>query len=551
MGDDERTTDGFTLLDDAALAELARFGVERTVERGEVLYEAGTEAQSFFVVLDGEVEIVRRTPSGDVVVATHPPRRFLGEMNLLTGQRLYLTARVSRSGRLLVIPLAEFREVMSTLPALSDLVFREFVARREFLRAGEGAAAIRIIGSRYSADAMALRAFANRAQLPHTWVDIDDLDDAPVFLANIGMRPRDVPVVITPTTTLRHPTPGEFAAHLGLTYHNVPGYVNDLVVVGSGPAGLAAAVYGASEGLDTVSLDSVAIGGQAAASSRIENYVGFPTGVSGEDLVGRAAIQALRLGARLNAPCEVAGLRLEEGFHVITLADGSEIPSRAVIVATGARYRRLAVDDLDRFEGAGVYYAATDLEARVCRGSDVIVVGGGNSAGQAAIYLAQEGSPVRLVVRKPTLTESMSHYLITRIEAEPRIELHVETEIRGLEGDTHLRHVSLEHVPSGTRTTVACEGLFCFIGAVPATAWFSGCVALDRAGFVLTDRSLPDEIVESAAFAGRDPLPFETSVPGVFAVGDVRSGSMKRVAAAVGEGSSAVRAAYEYLALHG
>ncbi len=347
---------------------------------------------------------------------------------------------------------------------------------------------------------------------------------------------------------LLHPSPGEFAAHLGLTYRDAPGHMTDLVVVGSGPAGLAAAVYGASEGLATIALDAVAVGGQAGASSRIENYVGFPNGVSGDELVGSAAMQAIRLGARINAPCDVAGLRIDEGLHVVVLADGSEISTRAVIVASGARYRRLEVDDLERFEGAGVYYAATDLEARVCRGSNVLVVGGGNSAGQAAIYLAQQGSPVSLVVRRRELTETMSQYLIARIEADRRIDVLRHTEVRELAGELHLERVTLEDNHTGQRRTVPCRGLFCFIGAVPATAWLSDCVALDRSGFVITDRSLPSDA--ATAFGGRDPLPLETSTPGVFAVGDVRSGSLKRVAAAVGEGSTAVRSVHEYLAIH-
>ena len=274
----------------------------------------------------------------------------------------------------------------------------------------------------------------------------------------------------------------------------MPGSVCDLVVVGTGPAGLAAAVYGASEGLDTISLDAVALGGQAGSSSRIENYVGFPNGISGEALTQRAAIQAMRLGARLNAPCEVAGLRVEHGFHVIVLADGSEIPTRAVIVASGARYRRLAVDDLERFEGAGVYYAATDMEARICSGFDVIVVGGGNSAGQAAIYMAQQKCHVSLVIRRDTLEHTMSHYLIERIDADPRIDVLTHTEVRALAGDTHLSEVTLEHTPSGEHRTLECSGLFCFIGAEPATGWLGDCVVLDRDGFILTDRSLPDTI---------------------------------------------------------
>ena len=537
-------------LSEAMLAEVAQFGHEEAVEEGAILYAAGDPSPSFYVVLEGEVEVVRSDPQGDVIVATRDASGFLGELNLVTRQRPYLTARVSKSGRVLVVEPDDFARLMSTKPQISDLIFRAFLARRELLQTGDAARAIQIIGSRYSPEAMALRAFAGRSRIPHEWIELEDMDDPPVFLASVGARPSDVPVVITPTAHLQRATPGQLAQHLGLTYRPVPNFVADLVVAGSGPAGLAAAVYGASEGLETISLDAVGQGGQAAASSRIENYVGFPEGVSGQDLVARATIQAMRLGARLNAPCEVARLRIEQGFHVVELADGSEIPTRAVIVATGARYRRLDVADLDRFEGTGVYYAATDLEARTCTGRNTIVVGGGNSAGQAAIFLAQQGSAVSLVIRRRGLAETMSHYLIQRIDADERISLHTETEVRAVAGGSHLEQVTLEHTPSGRRTTVDCSGLFCFIGAIPATTWLDGCVLLDRDGFVLTDRSLPDAIATSAAFAGRDPLPFESSSPGVFAVGDVRNGSMKRVAAAVGEGSSAVRSVHDYLAIH-
>ncbi len=535
-------------LDARALAELAPFGEERVVEVGDILFRAGDESYDFLVVLEGAVDIIRPDLEGETLITTHLAGRFLGELNMVTGQRLYLTARVSEPGRVLAIPVEDFRRVMSSKPDLADTIFSAFVARRELLRAGEGARAVRIIGSRYSREAMVLRAFAARSRVPHTWIDIEGEGDVEVLLANMGFRPRDTPVVITTTGVLRHPSPGEFAEHLGLTFRQEPGYMFDLVVVGSGPAGLSAAVYGASEGLDTVSLDAVATGGQAGASSRIENYVGFPNGISGEELASRAAIQAQRLGARLNAPCEVAGMREEDEFHVIVLDDGSEIPCRTVIIAAGARYQRLAVDDLERFEGAGVYYAATDLEARICSGLPVIVVGGGNSAGQAAIYLAQQDSQVSIVIRRNNLTHSMSHYLVERIDAEPRIQVYADTEVRALAGDGHLDHVTLEHTPTGERRSVGCSGLFCFIGAEPATAWLGGALELDAKGFILTDRSLPDPITRGPRFATRDPLPFETSMPGVFAVGDVRSGSMKRVAAAVGEGSSAVRSVHEHLA---
>jgi thioredoxin reductase (NADPH) len=392
---------------------------------------------------------------------------------------------------------------------------------------------------------MSLRAFAAHSHLAHHWIDLEDAEDPAALLASLGLTPQDVPAVVMTTETLRRPSPGTFAEHLGLTFRPTPGYLFDLVVVGSGPAGLAAAVYGASEGLRTVSLDAVTIGGQAGTTSRIENYAGFPNGISGEALTGRTALQAMRLGARLNAPCSVAGLKVEAGFHAVVLEDGSEIPTRAVIVASGARYTRLAVEDLERFEGAGVYYAATDLEARVCDGTSVTVVGGGNSAGQAALYLAQSRCRVTIAIRREDLTQSMSQYLIERIEADPRIELVTGVEVQRLLGGDHLEQVTLKSIATGDeQQTLACSGLFCFIGARPATAWLGDSVLLDSDGFVLTDRQLPEELDGRGTAA----LPFETSVPGVFAVGDVRHGSMKRVAAAVGEGSSAVRSVHERLA---
>jgi thioredoxin reductase (NADPH) len=530
------------VLSASELAELGAFGAEQAVTAGELLFEAGEASYDLFVVLEGGVEVVRSDGNEDVVVATFDPGMFVGELNLLTGQRRFLTARITQAGRVLVIAEAEFRRLMSVRPALAETIFSALVARREILRSGEGAQAIRIVGSRYSPEAMALRGFAEHSRLVHAWIDVEDADDVDALLMSMGLHRGDIPAVITATETLRRPSPGTFAEHLGLTFRPTPGYIFDLIVVGSGPAGLAAAVYGASEGLRTVSLDAVAIGGQAGASSRIENYTGFPNGISGGDLTSRAAVQAMRLGARLNAPCEVAGLRAEAGFHAVVLADGSEIPTKAVIVASGARYRRLEVADLDRFEGAGVYYAATDLEARVCDGASVLVIGGGNSAGQAAIYLGQHNCKVTLAIRRNDLTQSMSQYLIERIEADPKIDLLTGVEVQRLAGEDRLEQVTLNHTGTGQRQTLACSGLFCFIGATPATGWLAADVLLDGHGFVLTDRQIPDSV--TGAF---DPLPFETSVPGVFAAGDVRHGSLKRVAAAVGEGSSAVRSVHERL----
>ncbi|HEV3280690.1 MAG TPA: FAD-dependent oxidoreductase [Acidimicrobiales bacterium] len=539
----------FPVFSPEVLEELAEFGEHRELAAGDALYRAGEARWDFYVLIEGEVEVVRDDESEQLVVV-YGPGQFVGELGLLTGQRTYLTARATRNGLVLVIPHDAFRRLMATKPTISDTIFGALIGRRETLRTTSGGQAVQIMGSRFSRDALALRTFAARNRLAYAWIDLEEADDVGVLLASRGLRPSDTPVVITPTGILRHPTPGEFAEQLGLTYHPIPGRTFDLVVIGVGPAGLAASVYGASEGLDTVSLDAVGPGGQAGSSSRIENYAGFPNGISGGDLAARTAVQAQRLGAWLVSPCEVSGLRVENGFQVVSLVDQSEVPTRAVIVATGARYQRLAISNLEQFEGNGVYYAATDLEARSCSGSDVVVVGGGNSAGQAALYLSQEGSRVSIVVRRSDLSSSMSKYLIDRIAADPTIEVLTDTEVRALNGDTHLESVVFEHTPSEHRYAKECVALFCFIGAEPATSWLNGAVAVDEKGFVLTDRSLPAEILADYRLAGREALPFETSAPGVFAVGDVRLGSMKRVAAAVGEGSSAVRSVHEYLATY-
>lgn len=533
------------------LAELAQYGDERPLETGEILIGAGGSVYDLYIVIEGEVEIVRPDRDGDETIVVIGPGLPVGELGLVTGARPYLTARVTRPGRALRIKREDLHRLTGGSPDLWDRLFETFVARRDRLLVGKGALAIRLVGSRYSPEALAVRAFLTRTNMPHTWIDVDADPDGDVLLASFGLRQRDVPTVLTATGVLRRCTPGEVATHLGLAYEPTPGLLFDLVVVGTGPAGLAAAVYGASEGLETVSIDGVAIGGQAGASSRIENYVGFPTGVSGEELASRAAMQALRLGARLNAPCAAAAVRVEHGYHVVTLADGSEIPTRAIIIATGAQYRRLPLPDLERFEGAGVYYAATELEARMCQERNAVVIGGGNSAGQAALHLAKGCAQVAIAIRGTDLRRSMSHYLVERIEAHRRIEILTETEVRALGGGGHLEEITLEHNPTHRRTTQPCGGLFCFIGADPATGWLDGTVLLDDHGFVLTDRDLPESIGETRGFAGRQPLPYETSAPGVFAVGDVRHGSLKRVASAVGEGSSAVRSVHDHLATAG
>ena len=373
-----------------------------------------------------------------------------------------------------------------------------------------------------------------------------------MLLERFGVQASDTPVVLTLSGLIRNPTPGELAVRLGLAYHAIPGRIFDLVVVGGGPAGLAATVYGASEGLETLTLEGTVVGGQAGSSSRIENYLGFPQGVSGQELTDRASMQAQRFGAHISSPCQVTALRQEPGFHVLTLSDGSQVPAKAVIVATGAEYRRPDIPRWRELEGAGIFYAATEMEANLCAATPVAVLGGGNSAGQASIFLASRGCQVNIVIRGDDLSSSMSRYLIDRIDGEKRITVIAGATITTLHGTDRLSGITATVAADGSERHLAVGGMFCFIGAVPSSAWLSGLAALDEHGFIQTDRDLTtDQLGPQWAILDRLPLPFESSLPGVFAAGDVRSGSMKRVAAAVGEGSAAVRLVHQYLALAG
>ena len=533
-------------LDSHQLAALDALGTRRSVAVGEYLYREGDAAYDFFVVVSGAVEIVLHADGEERVLARHGAGRFLGELNMLTGLRVFVSARVAEAGQVIVVPVADLRRVLATQPALGDTILAAFMARRALLLTG-ASAAIRVVGSRYSPDSQRIREFLARIRIPHEWLDADRDEAVDRLLRDVGVTTAELPVVIMSGSVLRRPTPGALGEYLGLTVGSLPDRCFDLVVVGGGPAGLAAAVYGASEGLRTLGVDGMAPGGQAGASSRIENYLGFPTGISGADLTQRALVQAEKFGAHLTAPCAATSLREQAGHLVIGFDDGTEVAGRAVIVASGARYRRLDIDRLAEFECKGVYYAATAMEARECAQSPVVVVGGGNSAGQAAVFLAESGSPVTVVIRGSDLNTSMSRYLVDRIDADERIEVRANTKVIDLDGDETLRSVRL--TDGDGDTTVSCAALFSFIGADPSSEWLSGCAALDDRGFVLTDRSLGDEHLDSRwELLGRRPLPFETSHPGLFAVGDIRSGSTKRVAAAVGEGSAAVRSVHEYLA---
>ena len=528
------------ILTDAQLDRMRSYGIAQTVAAGDTLYRVGDRGYDLVLIDSGTIDIVREATrdSPEQIVAQHSAGRFLGELNLLTGQTVFLTARVTSPGVMHRISPESFRRIMSEDPELSGILLESLQARRALLR-GTASRSIEIIGSSLSSASLALRTYAARLELAHHWFDSDSTAGSGLMQA-AGIDAAHLPVVFLGAQVLTRATPGILAERIGLSYSRPSGHQVDLTVIGAGPAGLAAAVYGASEGLDTVLLDATGPGGQAAASSRIENFFGFPNGISGSELTGLAAIQAQKFGARLYSPCTVVALDPHRERLRLILDDGSEIHSRAVIVATGAQYRALPLPRWDEFVGAGIYYAATELEARAIEGGPVTVVGGANSAGQAALFLAGRASAVRLVIRGTDIRAQMSSYLVDRLLTDPRITVHPSTEVTALDGALSLQNVTITNRQTGTSSTQPSSGLFCFIGATPATDWMTG-VDSDENGFLLTDVQL-DTVTLGATWSalGRDPLPFETSVPGLFAAGDVRHGSMKRVAAAVGEGASAV-----------
>jgi thioredoxin reductase (NADPH) len=529
-------------------AVLARYGERSEVAAGEVLYSAGDTDYDFIVTESAEVEVVRPAMPGapEAQIASWGPGFFLGELNLITGQSALATARVSAPGVIYRIKKPEFRRLMAEEADLSDFILRVLLARRQSLMHNEGALSLRIIGSQMSAGTHALRTWAARQQLPHTWLDYDDPAGQRLACA-AGVTAEELPAAITATAILRNATPGDVAEHLGLALRAGEKHDYDVVIIGGGPAGLAAAVYGASEGLHTLLVDALAVGGQAAASSRIENYLGFPSGLSGVELMSRALVQANKFGADISSPCEVDSLDCHDGHLHVHLSNGEDVHARAVVVASGARYRKLPLDGWATYEGAGIYYAATEIEARACAGRPVTVVGGANSAGQAALFLAESGSTVCLVVRGTDLGAGMSRYLVDRVIANPRITVHTNSQVTQLHGGAALEGVTVT-LNGEQPIRKDCNGLFCFIGAEPATDGLKG-LAVDEDGFILTDRDIPDEERgQTWELLGRIPLAFETNVPGIFAVGDVRSGSMKRVAAAVGEGASAIRSVHLALA---
>jgi thioredoxin reductase (NADPH) len=526
-------------LSPAQLQTLERYGERRPTRRGDVLFREGEHVGEFFVVVSGQVVVLVGVDLQPQVVRVHGPGRFLGELSLVTGQVSLLTSVVNVPGDVIAVGLDRLRELVARDAELGDLILRSFLLRRSLL-ISEGSG-VRIIGSRFSPDSHRLRAFCARNRLPYKFLDTEQDPEATAVLEQLAVPNSDLPVVVVPGgRLLRNPGNAELASEMGLHPPEDKSGIRDLVVVGAGPAGLAAAVYGASEGLDTVVLEAVASGGQAATTSRIENYLGFPAGISGGELAERAAIQAEKFGARITVPGEALRLTAGDGHYRVTLG-ATALDCRTVVLATGARYRKLDVPRLEHFELTSVYYAATRFEALECGTDPVAVVGGGNSAGQAAVFLAQQVPHVWLLVRHDDLGKDMSRYLVDQVEANPRITVLTSTEVRELVGGDALEALVVEHNRTGERQCLQARALFVFIGADPCTSWLAGSVQMDPKGFVLTG----DRVTQGDADGG--PLFLETSRRGVFAVGDVRSGSVKRVASAVGEGAMAVRLVHERL----
>lgn len=536
--DDHRHV-AFPRLDDAQIAVLKPFATRRHLEDGESLFQAGERRGGFFIVLDGAVEIIDRSGDQPQTIALHGPREFTGDIDILSRRRPVVSAVARGKTDVLHVSSRDIRRIISGRPALGEVILRAFIARREALVAS-GFQGLRVIGSAASRDTFRLREFLTRNHVPFTWIDLDAEPGIATLLQSFGVGERDMPVVAYGTLPLmRNPATQALAEALGIK-RSLHEETYDLVIVGAGPAGLAAAVYGASEGLSTLALDRHAPGGQAGTSTKIENYLGFPTGISGAELTTRALIQAQKFGALVSAPSPVVGLDLGGSLPLVLLEGGERVPARCVLIATGAEYRKLDVPGRERFDGLGVYYAATHMELVACQGADVVVVGGGNSAGQATMFLAENTRRVLLLLRGGDLYKGMSSYLADRILAAENVEVLYHTEIRRMHGEAHLEAVEVEDNRSGALRTVATPAVFTFIGAVPRTNWLPPEVARDAKGFILTGSAAASGVRESSLL--------ETSVPGVFAAGDVRAGSTKRVASAVGEGSMVVKFVHEHLA---
>jgi thioredoxin reductase (NADPH) len=534
------------VLDAAQLGILRGYGSERDVAAGDVLFADGDETYDLIVLLAGTADIIEGYGHpGASVVASYGSAEFLGEIGMLTGQRAFLSAVATSAGRVLAVPVAHLRRVMAQEPGLSDLILRTFLLRHSILM-GRGTG-LTLIGSRFDPDTRRLLDVLARNRLLWNWLDLEESLEAEQMLQGLNVPVVDLPIIVVPGgPVLRNPGSRALLKALAISGNagSYPPGVCDLLVVGAGPAGLAASVYGASDGMVTTLAEETALGGQAGTSSRIENYLGFPAGLSGEELATRGTLQAQKFGVHIKLAAKATSLSFEDGVHQVTFDDGEIVHARSVVIATGARYNRLPLDRLAEFEGVGVYYAATQAEAQACRTGPVAIVGGGNSAGQAALFLSRSCAAVHLIIRRDALDASMSRYLVDRIERNPGIVVWPATQVAALIGTNHLEAVRLRRLGQPETSELAIGGLFVFIGAKPGTGWLAGQLAEDRHGFLLTGSDIPATRLENENLT---PLFLETSRSGIFAVGDVRSGSVKRVAAAIGEGSVAVRLAFERL----
>lgn len=537
----------FPTLTPAQVARIALHGKTRTVAAGEVLVEQGAAQVPFFVIISGHIEIVRPAGETETPIVVHGPGEFTGETNMLSGRRSLVRARATEPGEVVELSRERMLSLVQIDAELSEIVMRAFILRRVALIA-QGIGDVVLVGSAHSAGTLRIKEFLTRNGHPYAYLDLDRDPDVQDLLDRFKVGVADVPVLICRgDVALRNPTNQRIAACLGFNDAIDRTRVRDLVIVGAGPAGLAAAVYGASEGLNALVLESSAPGGQAGSSSKIENYLGFPTGISGQELAGRAYAQAQKFGAEIMIAKSATRLTCDRQPYTLQIDEDTRVPARAVIIATGAEYRRPSFANLPQFEGAGVYYGATFIEAQLCGGDEVIVVGGGNSAGQAAVFLAETTRRVYMLVRSSGLAASMSRYLIRRIEDNPQIELLTRTEIVALDGNGALERVRWRN-GTGEIESHDIRHVFVMTGAMPNTAWLQGCVAVDAKGFIKTGPDLtPEDLVAARWPPGRPPHLLETSLPGVFAVGDVRSGNIKRVASAVGEGSIAVAFVHQVL----